>query len=63
MSRAHKSGPWLPRRWLIRGAWMVHRAIYRTSGGRLGLARPAPGKYGMMRVTTIGVVADSDASS
>jgi deazaflavin-dependent oxidoreductase (nitroreductase family) len=54
MSREHKSGPWLPPRWFIRGAWMVHRAIYRISGGRLGLARPAPGKYGMMRLTTIG---------
>ena len=54
MSREHKSGPWLPPRWFIRGAWMVHRAIYHISGGRLGLAKPAPGKYGMMRVTTIG---------
>ncbi len=33
---------------------MVHRGIYRASGGRLGLARPKPGKYGMMRLVTLG---------
>jgi F420H(2)-dependent quinone reductase len=33
---------------------MVHRAIYFGSGGRLGLARPRPGKYGMMRLVTLG---------
>jgi len=33
---------------------MVHRGIYRASGGRFGLARPRPGKYGMMRLVTVG---------
>jgi deazaflavin-dependent oxidoreductase (nitroreductase family) len=47
--------PRLPPRWVIRTAWVVHRAIYRLSGGRLGLSVPAPdGKYGTMRLTTIG---------
>ena len=54
MSPQRNHTPWLPPRWVIRTAWMVHRAIYGSSGGRLGLARPRPGKYGMMRLTTVG---------
>lgn len=46
--------PWLPPRWVIRSAWAVHRAIYRGSGGRLGLSRPRGDKYGMLRLTTTG---------
>ncbi len=49
------NAPWLPPRWFIRTAWVVHRAIYRLSGGRMGLSVPAPdGKYGTMRLTTRG---------
>ena len=44
----------VPPRWFIRAAWSVHRAIYRVSAGRWGLARPRPGKYGMMRLHTVG---------
>jgi deazaflavin-dependent oxidoreductase (nitroreductase family) len=44
----------LPPRWVIRLAWVVHRAIYRVSGGRRGLRRPTPGQYGMFRLTTVG---------
>jgi deazaflavin-dependent oxidoreductase (nitroreductase family) len=47
-------GPWLPPRWFIRLAWVVHRAIYRSSGGRRGLRLPTPGRFGMMRLTTVG---------
>jgi deazaflavin-dependent oxidoreductase (nitroreductase family) len=32
----------------------VHRAIYRFSGGRLGLTRPKPTRWGMMHLTTTG---------
>ena len=46
--------PFLPPRWVIRTAWKIHRALYRGSGGRFGLSRPKPGRYGLMRVTTIG---------
>jgi deazaflavin-dependent oxidoreductase (nitroreductase family) len=46
--------PRLPPRWFIRVAWIVHRAIYRLSGGRFGLRLPKPGQYGMMRLTTVG---------
>jgi deazaflavin-dependent oxidoreductase (nitroreductase family) len=44
----------LPPRWFIRAAWVVHRAIYSITRGRLGL-RPASDKtWGMMRLRTIG---------
>ena len=46
--------PRLPPRWLIRLAWKAHRAGYDVTGGRLGLWRPRPGRWGAMRVTTIG---------
>ena len=44
----------LPPRWFIRLAWITHRAVYRWTGGRLGLWRPKPGGWGAMRLTTIG---------
>ena len=48
------SGLRLPPRWFIRLAWVVHRAIYRFTGGRLGLRRPTPGRFGLLRLTTVG---------
>ncbi|MEU3269253.1 nitroreductase/quinone reductase family protein [Saccharomonospora sp. NPDC006951] len=44
----------LPPRWFIRLAWKVHRALYRLSRGRRGLWPPRPGKWGTMRLTTVG---------
>jgi F420H(2)-dependent quinone reductase len=44
----------LPPRWFIRFAWVAHRRVYRWTGGRLGLWRPKPGRWGTMRLTTIG---------
>ena len=39
----------------IRAAWVVHRAIYRFTGGRRGLAPPTPGgKFGYLRLKTVG---------
>ena len=46
--------PSLPPPWFIRLAWAVHRAIYRVTGGRRGLWPPKPGKWGTMRLTTVG---------
>jgi deazaflavin-dependent oxidoreductase (nitroreductase family) len=44
-----------PPRILIRTFWVLHRALHRLSGGRLGLSRPVAGeKFGMLRLTTIG---------
>lgn len=44
----------LPPRWFVRLAWSTHRALYRITGGRLGLRRPVRDRWGMMRLTTIG---------
>jgi deazaflavin-dependent oxidoreductase (nitroreductase family) len=46
--------PRLPPRWFVRGAWVVHRAYYRLTGGRRGLWKPRPGRWGTMRLTTVG---------
>ena len=44
----------LPPRWFIRCFWFIHRRVYRWTRGRLGLWRPKPGRWGTMRITTIG---------
>jgi deazaflavin-dependent oxidoreductase (nitroreductase family) len=47
--------PALRPRPFVRIAWVLHRALYRFSGGRIGLSRPqAGGRFGMMRLTTLG---------
>jgi len=50
--RQHK--PRIPPRWFVRSAWVVHRAIYRFTGGRRGLWRPKPNRWGTMRLKTEG---------
>jgi len=54
MSEANQKRPFLPPRWFVRAAWVIHRAIYRLTGGRIGLWVAKPGKWGTMRLTTIG---------
>jgi F420H(2)-dependent quinone reductase len=54
MSGPTPKTPRLPPRWFIRLFWIVHRWLCRLSGGRLGLWRPKPGKWGAMRLITIG---------
>ena len=44
----------VPPRWFIRLAWVIHRRLYRWTGGRLGLWRPKPGGWGTMRLHTVG---------
>ncbi len=53
-TEATTTSPTLPPRWFVRAAWVVHRAIYNVTRGRRGLWLPKPGKWGTMRVTTIG---------
>ena len=48
-----KSPP-LPPRWFIHIAWRVHRAVYRITGGRRGIWQPKPGKWGTIRLKTVG---------
>ena len=54
MSETREKRPFLPPRWFVRGAWVIHRAIYRSTGGRRGLWKAKPGKWGTMRLTTVG---------
>ena len=46
--------PRVPPRWFVVSAWAIHRGVYRLSGGRLGLYRAKPNRWGTMRLTTIG---------
>jgi deazaflavin-dependent oxidoreductase (nitroreductase family) len=45
---------WLPPRWFIRTAWLVHRAIYNVTGGSRGLKIPTETQWGMMRLHSTG---------
>ena len=45
---------YLPPRWFIRAAWVVHRWIYRVTDGRRGLQVPTEKHWGLMRLHTIG---------
>ena len=55
MTADAKRTPKLPPRLFVRAAWVVHRGLYRLSGGRFGLSQPqAGGRFGMMRLKTLG---------
>jgi deazaflavin-dependent oxidoreductase (nitroreductase family) len=54
MAQNKQRRPWLPPRWFVRLAWKVHRGIYAVTGGRKGLWKPKPGRWGALRLTTIG---------
>jgi deazaflavin-dependent oxidoreductase (nitroreductase family) len=44
----------LPPRWFVVIFWHVHRWIVRVTGRRKGLWAPKPGKWGALRLTTVG---------
>jgi deazaflavin-dependent oxidoreductase (nitroreductase family) len=44
----------LPPRWFVVSFWHGHRALLRVTGGRFGLWRPRPGRWGALRLTTTG---------
>ena len=46
--------PRLPPRWFMRCFWRGHRFLYRVTGGRLGLWRATPNRWGAMCVHAIG---------
>jgi deazaflavin-dependent oxidoreductase (nitroreductase family) len=52
----------VPPRWFVKAAWRTHRGLYRISRGRIGLWRPKPGRWGAMRLTTIGRRSGSERS-
>jgi deazaflavin-dependent oxidoreductase (nitroreductase family) len=55
MTAVREQAPSTSPRLFVRIAWVGHRALYRLTGGRIGLARPkAGGRFGMMRLTTLG---------
>jgi deazaflavin-dependent oxidoreductase (nitroreductase family) len=54
VSGDRERAPWLPPRWFVRLAWSTHRAVYRVTGGRVGLWRPKGSRWGTMRLTTTG---------
>ena len=54
MSGPTPKQPRLPPRWFMHLFWITHRRLYRLSGGRVGLWRPKPSKWGTMRLITIG---------
>ena len=43
----------VPPRVVIRVVWLLHRALLRFSGGRVGLRAPGD-KFGLLRLTTVG---------
>jgi len=55
MTAVREQAPRTPPRFVARTFWVLHRALLRFSGGRIGLSQPkAGGRFGMMRLTTIG---------
>jgi F420H(2)-dependent quinone reductase len=49
-----RRGPFLPPRWFIRTAWIVHRAYLRVTGGRRGLWLPTEKQWGTMLLVSTG---------
>src|SRR4051794_23454802 len=54
MTDVRPRSPRLPPRFVIRLAWIGHRAMHRLTGGRRGLWAPTAGKWGTMRLATVG---------
>jgi F420H(2)-dependent quinone reductase len=54
MADTRGRAPRLPPRWFIRVAWKAHRALFRLTGGRRGLWPARAGRWGAMRLTTVG---------
>ena len=54
MSYARERVPRVPPRWFVRLAWYTHRALYRVTGGRVGLWRAKSNRWGTLRLTTTG---------
>ena len=46
--------PKAPPRWFVHGAWRVHRALYKISGGRFLWTTSNKRGWGAMRLTTTG---------
>ena len=62
MSQGHERIPRVPPRWFVRLAWYAHRALYRLTGGHVGLWRAKPNRWGTLRLTTTGRRTHQDRS-
>jgi deazaflavin-dependent oxidoreductase (nitroreductase family) len=49
-----RRSPFLPPRWFIRTAWILHRALHRFTGRRRGLWHPTSERWGTMLLTSTG---------
>jgi len=49
-----KPGRRLPPRWFIRSVWVIHRAVYSVSRGRVGLRTPTADRWGTLQIKTVG---------
>ena len=54
MSTVGARVPRLPPRWFVRFVWHAHRALYRVTGGRVGLWGARANRWGTLRLTTTG---------
>lgn len=54
MRSEETSPPRVPPRWLVHGAWRVHRALYKLSGGRFLWTTSSKRGWGALRLTTVG---------
>lgn len=54
MPDGRERAPRVPPRWFVRLAWHTHRALYRVTGGRVGLWRARSNRWGTLRLTTSG---------
>jgi len=54
MSELSQKPASLPPRWFIRSFWAAQRFLYSVTGGRLGLRTATPGRWGMLRLRTVG---------
>jgi deazaflavin-dependent oxidoreductase (nitroreductase family) len=54
MSEASKKSAPLPPRWFIRLFWVMQRAAYSVTGGRLGLRTATADGQGWLRLRTVG---------
>jgi deazaflavin-dependent oxidoreductase (nitroreductase family) len=44
----------VPPRWIVRSAWVAHRALVRVTRGRLGYRPASADQWGMLRLHTVG---------
>ena len=54
MSESIVKSPRLPPRFVVVGAWFLHRALHRVTGGRRGLWPPKEKRWGTLRLATLG---------